>query len=152
MELAPSTLASFINQNEASILTQTHDVPVTFGGAPFLGAAVRNNTDFWDAPGINNAEARHLFSLNTCNGCHGREAGIGDFLQIHPRSAGSPATLSGFLTGTVVSDPVNTTLNRSFNDLERRATDLTALVCAPAAGGRTSLTSVSISKGISRVH
>jgi hypothetical protein len=150
--MGSATLASFINQNEATILTQTHDVPATFDGAPFLGAAVRNNTDFWDAPGINNAEARHLFSLNTCNGCHGREAGIGDFLQIHPRSAGSPAALSGFLTGTVVSDPVNTTLNRSFNDLERRATDLTALVCAPPAGGRTSLTSVSISKGISRVH
>ena len=150
--MGSATLASFINQNEAAILTQTHDVPVAFGGAPFLGAAVRNNIDFWDAPGINNAEARHLFSINTCNGCHGREAGIFDFLQIRPRSAGSPSTLAGFLTGTVVSDPVNTNLERSFNDLGRRADDLTALVCAPPVGARTSRTSISISKGISRVH
>jgi hypothetical protein len=150
--MGSATLASFINQNEAAILTQTHDVPATFGGAPFLGAAVRNNIDFWDAPGINNAEARHLFSLNTCNGCHGREAGIGDFLQIHPRSAGSPATLSGFLTGTVVSDPVDPNQQRSFNDLGRRASDLTALVCAPPTAARSSRPSVSISKGISRVH
>ena len=149
--MGSTTLASFITQNEAAILTPTHAVPATFGGAPFLGAAVRNNTDFWDAPGINNPEARHLFSLNTCNGCHGREAGIFDFLQIRPRSAGSPATLSGFLTGTVVNDPV-TTQERSFNDLERRAKDLTGLVCAPPVGARTARPSVSISKGINRVH
>jgi hypothetical protein len=153
--MGSATLASFINQNEATILTQTHDVPSTFNGAPFLGTAVRNNIDFWDAPGINNPEARHLFSLNTCNGCHGREAGINDFLQIHPRSAGSEAALSGFLTGTVVSDPVSAQ-ERPFNDLQRRADDLSGLACAPPAGASASFAAapapVSISKGISRVH
>jgi len=154
--MGSAALASFINQNEAAILTQTHDVPSTFEGAPFLGAAVRNNIDFWDAPGIDNPEARHLFSLNTCNGCHGREAGVNDFLQIHPRSAGSETQLSGFLTGTVVSDPVVSGQQRSFNDLQRRADDLSALVCAPPAGARTSRAAarptVSIAKGIGRVH
>jgi hypothetical protein len=153
--MGSATLAAFINQNEAAILAQTHDVPSSFDGGPFLGAAVRNNIDFWDAPGINNGEARHLFSLNTCNGCHGREAGITDFLQIRPRSAGSEAALSGFLTGTVVSDPVVGGQQRPFNDLQRRADDLTAIVCEPASFGASSLApqpTVSLSKGINRVH
>lgn len=157
--MGSAALASFINQNQAAILTQTHDVPATFNGAPFLGAAVRNNLDFWTATGINNNDARHLFSLNTCNGCHGREAGVPDFLQIHPRSAGSETTLSGFLTGITVTDPVNSSQTRTLNDLQRRADDLKALTCAaPPSGARaavasaTATPSVSISKGINRVH
>ena len=35
--------------------------------------------------------------------------------------------LSGFLTGTTVTDPVDGTM-RDFNDLERRAADLEALL------------------------
>jgi hypothetical protein len=155
--MGSAALASFINQNQSAILAQTHDVPATFNGAPFLGAAVRNNLDFWTASGINNNDARHLFSLNTCNGCHGREAGIPDFLQIRPRSAGSEATLSGFLTGTVITDPVSSQ-QRTLNDLQRRADDLKALTCAAPSGARASAASLSaaptfsISKGINRVH
>ena len=54
-----------------------------------------------------------------------------------------------------VSDPVDGS-ERAFNDLQRRADDLSALTCAPPAGARTSRAAarptVSISKGINRVH
>jgi hypothetical protein len=134
-----STLASFINANQATILTETHTVPEQFEGSPFLGGAVLN--DFitqWNAPGINNLEARFHFAVNTCNGCHSTETGT-FFLQISPRFPGNEASLSGFLTGTSVFDPFAGVL-RNFNDLGRRADDLRAIVClneppATGAGG-----------------
>ncbi len=121
-------LARFINANEASILTETHVVPPSFDGAPFQAASVFNNFDFWDAPGINNPEARHKFSLNTCNGCHGAETQTA-FLQISPRAAGQVSTLSGFLTGTTVSDPV-TGQPRQLAELKRRRLLLESVVCS----------------------
>jgi Concanavalin A-like lectin/glucanases superfamily len=140
-------LARFVNENEAAILTERHAVPASFEGAPFAAGAVLNNIDFWSAPGITNNEARHKLSLNTCNGCHGAETGTG-FLHVSPRFPGFEASLSGFMTGTAVADPV-TGQSRQFNDLARRRADLRALVCAPepsAAAG------VNLRKGISRAH
>jgi hypothetical protein len=52
--------------------------------------------------------------------------------MITPRFAGTPATLSPFLTGTTVSDPFSGQV-RTLNDLSRRRTDLTSLVCTPEA-------------------
>lgn len=166
-----STLASFINANEAAILSETHTVPEQFQGAPFLAGAVFN--DFgttWRADGlINNNEARHKFALNTCNGCHSIETGV-FFLQIAPRSPGSEAFLSGFLTGTTVQDPVTFQL-REFNDLARRRADLKAQVCptdpapmpgpGPMMGGTggtgpratpSQLRLGTLTRGISRTH
>lgn len=122
-------LARFINANEATILTETHEVPARFEDMPFLGGAVFNNIDFWTAPGITNPEARHKFSLNTCNGCHGAETQTG-FLHISPREAGRPSVLSGFLTGTTVFDPM-TGEERPLNELARRRGLLEQVVCAP---------------------
>lgn len=142
-----TALRDFINQNTATILNQRHAVPLTFAGAPFRAASSQNNIDFWNAPGITNPNARHLFSLNTCDGCHGAETSTG-FLQIQPRVANQVAGLSGFLTGIDVADPVTGT-NRRFNDLGRRATDLRSLVCAPV----TALTASSGDAPLgSRVH
>jgi len=168
-----STLASFINANEASIIAETHTVPEQFQGAPFLGGAVLN--DFittWQAPGINNPEARFHFALNTCNGCHSIETNV-SFLQISPRFPGGEASLSPFLLGTNVFDPV-TGQQRTLNDLARRRTDLKAQVCPPdtttpppppgpgmgtggtSGGGRAiplATTRIgSLTHGISRVH
>jgi len=89
-------LARFINANEATILTETHEVPLSFEDAPFQGGAIFNNIDFWSAPAIVNPEARHKFSLNTCNGCHGGETNTA-FLHIFPRIPGQPSTLSATL-------------------------------------------------------
>ncbi|KYG11280.1 hypothetical protein BE21_57890 [Sorangium cellulosum] len=126
-----ATLADFVNQNEAAIVAEQHTVPDSFQGSPFLGGSSFNNLTAWTAPGILNNEARHKFSLNTCNGCHGAAETGTPFLHVNPRSLGSEATLSGFMTGINMPDPVTGEL-RFLNDLGRRNQDLKALVCEPA--------------------
>jgi hypothetical protein len=125
-----AVLGRFINANEATILSETHEAPLVFEGAPFQTGAVFNNIDFWNAPGITNPEARHKFSLNTCNGCHGQETQTA-FLQIQPRSQGQVSSLSGFLTGETVSDPV-TGAERRLGELKRRRQLLESVVCPEA--------------------
>lgn len=128
-----STLADFLNQNQAAILSGTYDVPLSLpSGSPFLGAGAPTPFGMiWDgAPAcssVNDPEARHLFSLTTCNGCHAGETGT-IFLHIDPQQ--SPAGLSGFLTGITVADPC-TGISRDFDDLERRRIDLENLVNSP---------------------
>lgn len=121
-------LAQFINENEDVILTERHLVPELFEGINFQAATSFNLQPIWDAPGINNPEARHKFALNTCSGCHGPEAGITNFLQVEPRRVGEVARLSGFLTGTTVTDPISG-VRREIDDLERRRQDLAFLTC-----------------------
>jgi hypothetical protein len=122
-----STLARFINENEEAILAETHDAPATFEGQPFKAGSVFNNIDIWFAPGINDPEARHKFSLNTCNGCHGGETDTG-FLHVFPRFEGEQSFLSGFLTGITVFDPV-TGEPRRLAELSRRRALLQSVVC-----------------------
>lgn len=121
------TLAEYINANEAAIVAEKHTVPLEFAGVPFLTGAVFNNLNAWFAPGVVNPEARHKFSLNTCNGCHSAQETNTFFLQIGPRFGGE-APLSPFLTGTTVFDPMTGT-PRILNDLDRRRRDLHRLVC-----------------------
>ena len=123
------TLGRFINANEDTIVTETHDVPALLEGAPFQTGAVFNNIDFWSAPNVTNNEARHKFSLNTCNGCHGAETNT-PFLQVNPRNPGQASALSGFLTGTTVFDPV-TGQQRRLSELARRRQLLESVVCVP---------------------
>jgi hypothetical protein len=146
-------LADFVNQNQEAIRAEQHVVPEQFQGQAFLAGSVFNDLIFWSAPGIVDNEARHKLSLNTCNGCHGPEAGT-TFLQISPRfGQGGEAFLSPFLTGTVVFDPFSGQ-QRQLNDLARRRADLSGLVCPPttstlrAAGAEAT----SVAKGIQRVH
>ncbi len=129
--------ADFVNQNAAAILSEipgANDGTVLsqFEGGPFLGGSVFNDLVEWSAPGIANDDARFHASLNTCNGCHGPESNT-QFLQITPRFPGGEATLSPFLTGTTVTDPVGQT--RTLNDLGRRRTDFTAIVCGTTDAG-----------------
>jgi hypothetical protein len=148
------TLADYITQNEASIITETHTVPEQFEGNSFLGASVFNDLIFWQSPTINftKSEARFEFSKNTCNGCHGPETNT-TFLQITPRGAGQEAPLSPFLMGTTVFDPF-TNQPRTLNDLSRRNADLTGIVCTPPppAPGAPAQASPSLVKGSQRVH
>jgi hypothetical protein len=121
-------LAQFINANTAALLTDTHVVPESFNGAPFLaGSALTNFGHTWRAPGITNNEARFHFSVNTCNGCHAGETNTA-FLHVSPRNVGQVAVLSGYLTGTTVPDPV-TGQPRTFNDLATRTESLLAVLC-----------------------
>jgi hypothetical protein len=130
-----STFADFVNQNAAAIIALVpggtgNTVPLKFAGQNFQAGAIFNDLIQWSAPGIEDPEARFHASLNTCNGCHGPETNSG-FLQISPRfPGGGEATLSPFITGTVVFDPF-TGESRAINDLRRRRADLTGLVCPP---------------------
>ncbi len=80
---------------------------------------------------ITSDKARHVFSLNTCSGCHGGETGT-VFLHINTANFGSEASLSGFLTGITVTDPAGrpsgAPATRTFNDLEERRLDFNLLV------------------------
>ena len=150
-------LVKFINDNEAAIVNNTYTVPEVFDGAPFLGGKSHtlDPVSFHWGGGtstpqlIGNPQARHIFSLNTCSGCHGGEAKTLTFTHIRPTGFGGAASLSGFLTGLgpddkndptdddnnplglfYVNDPAGNAAGspRGFNDLARRASDLHALV------------------------
>jgi hypothetical protein len=84
-----------------------------FEGKSFLAGSVFNNQIERSGPGIVNPDARFHASANTCDGCHGPETGTFNFTMITPRSAGTEAQLSPFLTGTTVSDRFSGQLGRS---------------------------------------
>jgi len=136
-----STLqADFVNSNAPAVLLDSHDVTPMFLGQPFLtGASLNPNTSpaaAWIHPGIFDNDARHHFSLNACDACHGSETST-RFLHVEPRSMGVPAGLSRFLTGSpgsvaspgtfTMPDPVSA-VPRTFGDLLHRQADLDALV------------------------
>jgi hypothetical protein len=126
------TLANYFNSpgTTPAILANNYTVPLTFAGNPFRGGSSLTPAGgpggtHWNAPGIN-LNARHIFSLNTCNGCHAGETAT-FFLHVNPQV--SPAGLSGFLTGENIPDVVQgPAVMHHFNDLARRATDLSTLV------------------------
>ena len=117
-------LASFVNANEAAIIAETHDVPEQFEGGAFLAGAVFNNSHrlagarHQQQRGAAPVRAQHLQRLPLDRG--GRRLPAD-----HPALPGQRGVLSGFLTGTTVSDPVTGQL-RTFNDLARRRADLKA--------------------------
>ena len=111
-------------------------VPLSFLGVPFLGGAAPvtgNDLGYiWNTSTLdldpthspNWNDNRQQFSLNTCNGCHAGETRT-VFTHISPTTPlGSPAALSGFLTGITVTDPAFGAPTRTFNDLARRQADL----------------------------
>jgi hypothetical protein len=149
-------LADLVNQNETALLENSFVLPTVLLAAstpagPFtqqliqdLGPRTFSTHEIipgalvfdipWSAAGIRNNEARHMFALQTCGGCHRDETGTG-FLHIGfprdhdlPLSLGTPAQLSAFLTGTDQPDPVDGTTIRHFNDLERRQRDFTEIL------------------------
>lgn len=128
-------LATWINANQAALLAGTATVPEHLPFSPgdaFLGASTLNffmlingmhHRDYWTASGIANNHARHKLSLNTCNGCHGEETRTG-FLHVGTAAFGAQASLSGFLTGETIPDPVVPATSRTFGELEARAIKL----------------------------
>ncbi|MCA1613984.1 MAG: hypothetical protein LC800_07505 [Acidobacteria bacterium] len=141
-------LTDFVNANEAAILAEQHDVPPTLMGQLFLGGsslAPRPNITetHWNHPAggpfINNPQARHKFSLNTCNACHTGETNTA-FTHIKPAAFGAEAGLSGFMNGIdpatntrpfKVNDPAGASTIRKFNEFRRRAIDLDILIHSP---------------------
>jgi hypothetical protein len=125
-------LANYVNANTPAILANNYTVPLNWGATPFRGGASSHNLNFdWDGPppactSIANLNARHEFSLNTCNGCHGAETGTA-FKHVQPRPAGVPAALSAFLVGgPAVTDMCGGV--HTFSDIARRQADLCNLL------------------------
>ncbi len=147
-------LVTFVNNNASVIENNNYTVPDNVplnSGSPtptieFLGGKSHTPTPsaFWDgttSPGptfITSDAARHVFSLNTCSGCHGGETNT-FFTHIKPSNFGAESALSGFLTGITVSDPANRPTGnpamRSFNDLLRRENDLNNLIANTCTKG-----------------
>ena len=139
-----SDLAAWINARQTQVLNNRHSVTDFFDPATptlaFLGAISQNRpvhklmpgpaeeplflTSMWRATGIATSQLRHAFSLQTCDGCHGRET---DTVFVHVGNAttgvqvGHEALLSSFLTGGTVPDPDDPALDHHFDNLERRA-------------------------------
>lgn len=155
-------LADYINARLDSIVTDNYWIPDTFNGQPFLAGAghitgrplgnARDSVVFhWDASKnqrspayIQNLQARQVFSLNTCTGCHSGELQT-NYFHVEPVFFGTEASLSGFLTGKGQAGAYDADLNpendslmvidaalrptkapfiRMFNDILRRAQDL----------------------------
>jgi hypothetical protein len=115
-------LATFINNNESAILAGEFGIGSLIGGRASVLAP-------WNAPGINNPEARHSFAASTCNGCHSSETGTVN-IHVKPRGPTDISAISDFLTGSNMPklDPVTVGLSHSFSDLERRAQDMAILL------------------------
>lgn len=141
------TINQFLRAFQADIVKSRHQVPVKFGGIDFLTKdsnlpAGRPPKFFWNGSKLPDdlLEARHLFSLGTCSGCHARETDT-DFFHVGNRNNGVAAPLSQFLKGNRVSDPAGQLAEsdptkpkiREFNDLHQRAEDLRRLVELGAA-------------------
>lgn len=140
-----TTLGTFINDNTNAILNNTYSVPALLNGQPFQALTSHNPhthpNGVWKAPNIVNTQARHLFSLNTCNACHGSETQT-SFLHIIPRDVDQPSDLSRFMIGDgslenpgtyTVVDPVSG-VQRQFGELHHRQQDLASLVNMSCAG------------------
>jgi hypothetical protein len=121
-------LRDYVNANQFEILGGRHAVPNHYPvGTPFKGGSLVQSAGIaWDAVGIVSLEARHRFSVATCNACHKRETST-PFVHIAPRNRGAVAALSDFLTGAgmPVADPVSG-VPRHFHDLLDRQMKLDA--------------------------
>ena len=129
-------LANYANVNTPAIVANNYVLPLLWAATPFRGGASAHAINFdWDGPppactSIANPNARHILSLNTCNGCHGAETNT-IFKHVEPRPAGVPSVLSGFLTGIGTVDMCGAP--RPFNDLARRQVDLCNLLSMSCA-------------------
>jgi len=115
------TLGNFLNT-----------IPFVF---PPNGMKAEIPTNFvWNAPNLDSnnlvsSEARREMAIKTCNGCHSmNETGTG-FVHLKPRIRGEISSISGFLTGISMADPVNPRLEpKTFDALEERKTLMTSLL------------------------
>lgn len=116
-----SILKDYLSKNSKKILSGKHQV---------TSALLAGKSDIpfgfvWRVKGVN-TDVRHKFALNTCSGCHSSETNT-SFLHVSERRQGEVSTLSSFLLGTSVLDPLSFK-ERSFADLQRRASDMTVLL------------------------
>ena len=127
-------LADYVNEHAEAIRAGDYVVPLRY---PTPADSFRGGSIIYTAsslldgrPGgarIVDREARHRFALNTCNGCHYHETAT-LFTHVKPAPFGTMSELSGFITGISVPDPADGSPSRYFNELQRRAVDMDALL------------------------
>lgn len=128
-------LSQFVHERQDLIRYGLDLTPNTIGSTPFLAgnAIIPGDTAgfYWTMNRHVAPEARRLFSLNTCNGCHGSEAGSRTGVHIQPREAGKESLLSDFIRRDGVplrtTDPESKSLV-TYNEMNDRAAILAALL------------------------
>jgi len=124
-----ATLGNYLTANQPQVCADQHIVPLSFGGAPFLGGNSFVPPFFWDSPAFlcppnPSCNIEFKFSMNTCSGCHLGETNTA-FYHIRPTPFGQPPTLSPFLSGVVnVNDPRCGAPVNTFDEMNRRRTIL----------------------------
>ena len=133
-------LAEFLHERDPLIRSGVHHLPATLAGrrgtAPLLAGSAfipAAEPDFhWEIGGAVSPDARRIYSLNTCNGCHAGETGCRDGLHVHPRTAGTAARLSEFLRTDQqplrVADPARHAEKVEYREMEDRAAIFAALL------------------------
>jgi hypothetical protein len=163
-------MVKYINENSAGIDLDDYDVPNIYDGFAFLGGkstildtpvGLPSQPYHWDGVTdnhslafVNTTKTRHIFSRNTCSGCHAGEVQT-FFTHVDPVFFGTQATLSGFLAGKAgrggavdadnnpdndkfkVRDAANrgngTERFHTFSDIKRRAQDLKQVATSTCA-------------------
>jgi len=183
-------MVSWINANRGGINHDDYVVPDSLSGIPLLGGHAQildtpvgvptqpyhwNGVETRNSPArIKNTTTRHVFSRNTCTGCHAGEVQT-FFTHVDPVFYGTETTLSGFLSGKAGrggavdwdNNPNNDSMAikdaagrggalnsvRIFNDILRRAKDLKDFVLSPpCAGTALSIRNELMFKPIHSVH
>ncbi|QEC69684.1 hypothetical protein FRZ67_21150 [Panacibacter ginsenosidivorans] len=182
-------MVAWINANKANINADNYTLPDTLSNGKFFMGGHAQILDtpvglptkpyHWDGvevagpTRIKNTTTRHVFSLNTCTGCHSGELQT-FFTHVDPVMFGTQATLSGFLAGKAGrggaidfdNNPNNdsmmvrdaalrgSTLNgvRMFNDILRRAKDLKDFALTPPCTGVFALKNELMFQPVHAVH
>lgn len=103
----PDNLFTFLGAESLNITTSGNDEGT---GANRVWQPFAGTLDYTNA---NDVQARHLFALGTCNGCHGFETRDPSgtppefFAHIMPRKRADRSQLSSFLTGVPMGQPLN---------------------------------------------
>jgi hypothetical protein len=114
-------------QQAVPLLGGDAPVPSPAFGWGVIGAVTQAGWPQWAAGA--GTDARHKFSLLTCNGCHGGETGT-NFVHAAMRQFGQLSAPSRFLTGITLTTPgAGPTV--SFNDFYDRERDLFSLLAHP---------------------
>ena len=126
-----ATLLSFVASISGNVARGNYSIPASMGAPSFqmqrgyrFEQNVVGSDESWSIPTVS-ALTSATFSVNTCNGCHGLALATGPSpAQVGHRVTGLPSPLAAFLTGT--SDG-------KFNDLQRRASDMSTILCGTGA-------------------
>ena len=126
-----ATLLNFVASISSGVGTGNYSIPASMGAPSFqMQKFYRFEQNFvgsdesWSITSVSPLTSA-TFSVNTCNGCHGLALAIGPSpAQVGHRVPGLPSPLADFLTGT--SDG-------KYNDLQRRANDLSNILCGNGA-------------------